>query len=155
MMAAADDYPPKHLDSQQWEIHKAMLDEIDQLRSDVKPWSFIIDGNLDYANHEDHDFGVFIGSLYWCAGCLAKPSSYFTESDVAGWPNLVSAPNGLRLFIRPWNDTFDIFRRPLCPRRVHPKRWVDEWGADAAQYYSNEPNWQADDVAPSYSETDE
>lgn len=82
----------------------------------LRPWSFIADGDLDYANHEDHRYGVKIGTdHYWCAGCLARTPREFTSDGHGGWPNLVSAPNGMRVVMR--HDPPRMTRRPLCPLR--------------------------------------
>lgn len=82
----------------------------------LRPWSFIADGDLDYANHEDHRYGVKLGlDHYWCAGCLARAPREFTADRHAGWPNLVSAPNGMRVLMR--LDPPQMARRPMCPLR--------------------------------------
>jgi hypothetical protein len=84
----------------------------------LRPWSFIADGELDYGNHEDHRYGVKLGTRldhYWCAGCLARSPREFTTDGHPGWPNLVHAPNGLMILMR--HDPPKMTRRPLCPLR--------------------------------------
>lgn len=94
---------------------------------ETTPWSFIADGNLDYANHEDHDYGVWIGSGWWCAGCLNAPTPRFTEDAHPGWPRLDHAPNGLQLVIvHAANAGGRFTRRPLCPKRAAGVVGVDQ-----------------------------
>ena len=48
----------------------------------LKPWSFISDGSLDYAEEEDHNYAVLIGDNdWWCAGCLSRSPRHFTPDD--------------------------------------------------------------------------
>lgn len=88
----------------------------------LRPWCFIAEGDerqINYAAHEDHDYAVLIGdNHWWCAGCLSKPPRRFTEDGYSMWPNLVAAPNGLRLVIEPVVDGMNVARRPLCPRSL-------------------------------------
>jgi hypothetical protein len=131
-MRARDDYPlfgalrDAYIDGHDDIIGREasrVLRELDDLRdrlaaTDISPWSFIVDGDLDYANGEAHDYAVDCGTAWWCAGCLSMPASYWTRDTNAGdWPHIHRAPNGLQLHIRRVDDTFNVIRRPFCPRR--------------------------------------
>ena len=105
--------------------HDEYHTELQPLVDDIKPWWFIADGELDYANGEAHDYAVDCGTAHWCAGCLSMPASYWTPDANAGnWPHIHSAPNGLQLHIRRIDGTFNVIRRPFCPRRYTEPRPV-------------------------------
>lgn len=86
----------------------------------LMPWHFITDADhlLDYREHEDHQYGVWITGDFWCCGCVSRPPRYFTQDGHPGWPSMDHAPNGLIVAIAHQDDIAPdrrIVRRPLCP----------------------------------------
>lgn len=117
--------------------------------SDLTPWHFIAEGNLDYANNEDHDYGVWIsGDQWWCAGCLAAPPREFVDEPGA-WPTLTHAPNGLRLVIcRTEHIAGRVIRRPLCPRASVVPVPAPEDDPSYTEYVAAKMNGELDPVVP-------